>query len=88
MYQKFRNKGFEIYGVSLDRDKQSWVNAINLDKIDWVHVSDLLYWQTPVAKLYDVEVIPFNYLLDKEGKIIKKDVSVEELESFLVTNIK
>jgi len=88
VYQKFRNKGFEIYAVAFDRDKQAWTNAIKTDNIDWINVSDLLYWQSPVAKLYEVESIPFNYLLDKEGKILKKDINVEELESFLMTNLK
>jgi len=88
VYQKFKNKGFEIYAVSLDRDIQAWENAIKTDKIDWIQVSDLLYWQTPLVKLYDVESIPFNYLLDKEGKIFQKDIDVDGLETFLMTNIK
>lgn len=88
VYQKFKNKGFEIYGVSFDRDKQAWLNAIKMDKLDWINVSDLLYWQSPLAKLYNVEAIPYNYLIDKEGKIINKDVNIIELESYLKVNLK
>ncbi len=88
IYNKFRNKGFEIYAVSLDREKQAWLNAVKLDKLDWICVSDLMYWQSPVAKLYDIETIPSNYLIDKEGRIIRKNISSQELESFLITYLK
>lgn len=78
-YNKYHSKGFEIYGISLDKEKQSWVNAINADKLTWIHVSDLKYWNSAVAIQYKVEGIPANFLLDKEGKIIGKNLRGEEL---------
>ncbi|MDD3877095.1 MAG: TlpA disulfide reductase family protein [Bacteroidales bacterium] len=83
VYKKFKNKNFEIYGVSLDRDKESWKAGITGDKIDWIHVSDLLYWQSPVVKQYNVEGIPASYLIDKDGKILYKDLEINELERIL-----
>lgn len=70
MYNKYKAKGFEIYGVSLDKEKSSWLKAIADDKLTWTHVSDLRYWQSKAAKDYGVGSIPFTVLIDKEGKII------------------
>ena len=78
-YNKYHSKGFEIYGVSLDQDKNSWVNAINKDKLTWIQVSDLKYWSCPVAIQYRIEGIPANFLLNKEGKIIGKNLRGTEL---------
>ena len=83
MYEKFKNKGFEIYAVSLDKDKNSWVSAIEKDMLPWVHVSDLQYWSAAPAKVYKVKGIPATVLLDKEGKILAKNLRGEELEQFL-----
>ena len=69
-YAKYHSKGFEIFQVSLDKTKEAWVNAIAKDKLDWIHVSDLKYWDAAPAKLYNVRSIPASFLLDKEGKII------------------
>ncbi|MCD6345921.1 MAG: AhpC/TSA family protein [Bacteroidales bacterium] len=69
-YKKFHDKGFEIFQVSLDKTHDDWVQAIKADHLDWIHVSDLKYWGSPVAKLYYVQSIPANFLLDTEGKII------------------
>ena len=64
-YSKFKDKGFEIYGVSLDQDKSRWLEAIQKDGITWPQVSDLKYWECEAAKLYAVEGIPYTVLLDK-----------------------
>lgn len=85
IYQKHKAKGFEIYAVSLDREKMAWVNAINLDKLEWINVSDLLYWQSPIAKLYDVETIPHNVLIDRNGLIVAKALDIETLDQTLST---
>lgn len=82
-YKKYKNKGFEIYGVSLDKDMQSWVEAIKKDGITWIQVSDLQYWQSEAAKAYNVQSIPYTLLLDKEGKIIAKNLRGEELDKTL-----
>ena len=83
MYTKFKSKGFEVYSVSLDDNKDSWIKAINDDKLLWNHVSDLKKWNASVVPLYNIESIPFTILLDKEGKIIAKNLRGEELEKKL-----
>jgi thiol-disulfide isomerase/thioredoxin len=83
IYKKYKAKDFEIYGVSLDRDKDAWKAAIKTDKITWIQVSDLLYWDSPLVKLYNVEAVPFSVLIDKEGKIIAKGLTSEELDEKL-----
>ena len=82
-YQTFHPKGFEIFAVSLDKDKQSWINAINTDKLTWYHVSDLKYWNSEAAKLYGVSVVPYNFLLDENHIIIAKNLRGEKLYNFL-----
>jgi len=79
-YNGYKDKGFDIIGVSLDRDKDAWVKAIADDHLTWHHVSDLKYWKNEVAQLYGVNSIPHSVLLDKEGKIIAKNLRGEELE--------
>jgi peroxiredoxin len=82
-YNTFRNKNFTVLGVSLDRDKAKWMEAIQKDNLIWTHVSDLGFWNNAVAKLYKVQSIPQNFLLDPEGKIIAKNLRGEALTSFL-----
>jgi peroxiredoxin len=79
-YAKYKDKGFEIYGVSLDQDKERWAQAIKQDGITWPQVSDLKQWDCEPAKQYGVTSIPATFLLDKEGKIIAKNLRGEELE--------
>lgn len=83
LYQQYHDKGFEIIGVSLDRAKEEWVQAIKDDQLSWIHVSDLQYWQNAAARLYGVNSIPQTYLLDKEGKIIAKGLRSEQLAAKL-----
>lgn len=73
---KFKNaKGFKIYSVSLDKNKDAWVNAIQQDKLEWKeHVSDLKYWSSEAAKIYNITGIPTNFLIDADGKIISKNL--------------
>ncbi len=70
LYNKYHEKGFEIYGVSLDKSKDSWLKAIKDDNLTWIHVSDLKFWQSEGAKIYNVRSIPHTVLLDRNGKII------------------
>ena len=79
LYQAYNKKGFDILGVSLDRDKAAWIKAISDDQLTWHHVSDLKYMQNEAAVKYGVRSIPFTLLLDKEGKIIAKNLTAEEL---------
>lgn len=84
VYNKYKDKGFEIYSVSLDRDKNSWIKAIETDKLVWKnHVSDLKYWSSEAAKLYGVNSIPATFLIDKDGKIIGKNLRGEQLSNAL-----
>ncbi|MBK7668859.1 MAG: TlpA family protein disulfide reductase [Sphingobacteriaceae bacterium] len=80
-YKKYKSKGFEIYGVSLDKERQAWVDAIKKDGITWIQVSELTYWNSVAAKAYNVQGIPFTVLLDKEGKVIAKDLRGAQLDS-------
>jgi peroxiredoxin len=73
-YHKFKNKGFEIYSVSLDKTKADWLKAIKEDGLEWTHVSDLKYWGSVAARDYNITGIPFSILLDKQGKIIAKNL--------------
>lgn len=79
MYNKYKDKGFDILGVSLDRDMPSWKKAIAQDGLPWHHISDLRGWQSQHAQLYSVTSIPATVLVDKEGKILARNLRGEEL---------
>ena len=84
LYEKYKETGFEIFSVSLDKDKSSWIKAINDDRLMWDnHVSDLKYWNSEAAKLYGISSIPSTILLDREGKIIANNLRGRELENKL-----
>jgi len=83
MYNDFKDKGFEIFGVSLDSDAGRWKSAIANDSLVWKHVSDLGGWQSAPAKMYQVSSIPATYLLDRDGKIIAKGLRGENLSAKL-----
>lgn len=82
-YHKFKDKNFTILGVSLDQDKEAWLDAIEKDKLTWKHISDLKYWESIVVPLYKIEGIPFNVLLDPSGKIVAINLRGEALEKKL-----
>ncbi len=84
IYEKYKDAGFTVMSVSLDKDKNAWQAAIKTDNLSWPnHVSDLKAWSNEAAQLYKVTGIPFTVLIDKEGKIIKTNVRGEELELLL-----
>ncbi|MFT6996335.1 MAG: peroxiredoxin [Cryomorphaceae bacterium] len=83
MYNKYANKNFEIFGVSLDRNKEKWENAIIKDNLQWPNVSDLKFWQSAAAELYNVKSIPFTVLIDPEGKVIATKLRGAALEKKL-----
>lgn len=87
-YNKFKDRNFEIIGVSLDDKKAPWLAAIEKDGLPWVHVSDLKGWNNAVAKEYDVKAVPQNFLIDPEGKIIAKNLRGEQLDKTLTELIK
>ncbi len=80
-YNLYHNKGFQIYQVSLDKTKEAWIKGINDDQLGkWIHVSDIQYWNSVVVPLYKIESIPFNFLLDKSGRIIASNLRGEQLQ--------
>lgn len=81
MYQKYKDQGFEIFGVSLDNDANRWKGAIQTDGLTWFHGSDLMGWKSKPAQMYQVHSIPATFLLDKQGKIIAKGLRGAELEA-------
>jgi thiol-disulfide isomerase/thioredoxin len=87
---KFKTaKGFEIYSVSLDKNKGRWLSAIKMDKLDWkYHVSDLKAWQSEAARLYGVRSIPTNYLINEEGVIIGKGLRGTRLDIAIDKEVK
>lgn len=87
-YNKYKDKNFTVYSVSLDNQKDNWVKAIEEDKLAWTHVSDLKGWNSDAARLYGVQSIPFNYLLDTAGKVIARDLRGDMLEEMLRQAIK
>lgn len=82
-YAKYHDKGFEIFQVSLDKTKPEWVAAIKKDGLNWIHVSDLKFWSSPVARQYGIESIPANFLLDRQGKVITSNLRGPALEEEL-----
>lgn len=87
-YNKFKDKNFTIVGVSLDKEKAEWEKAIKDDNLTWTHISDLKYWDSPVVGQYQFDGIPFNVLLDPQGKIIATSLRGEELEKKLAEVLK
>ncbi|MCZ8134468.1 MAG: redoxin domain-containing protein, partial [Algoriphagus sp.] len=83
LYNQYKEKGFEVFGVSLDRTKEDWVKAISDDQLTWTHVSDLKYFNSAAAELYKIEAIPATYMIDPDGKIIAKDLRGPSLENKL-----
>ncbi len=84
MYRKFKNKNFEIVGVSLDDNINAWKDAIKRDHITWIQGSELKKWDSEVVKVYNIDAIPYTVLIDKNGKIIAKGLSGVELEQKLI----
>jgi len=83
VYDRFHNKGFEILGVSLDKDKSAWTGAIKQDGLPWKHVSDLAFWNNAVAQQYGVSSIPYTVLVDRDGKVLAKNLRGPALEAKL-----
>lgn len=83
VYEKYKNKGFEILGVSLDKDRDAWLEAIDKEGLKWPQVSDLKFWQSEACQTYAVQSIPYTVLVDKEGKIIATDLRGADLDKKL-----
>jgi thiol-disulfide isomerase/thioredoxin len=83
IYTKYKNKGFEILGVSLDDDLSKWKAAVAKDKITWLQVNEPGGWQAKTARIWDISAIPTSFLIDKEGKLLAMDLTGKELEKAL-----
>jgi thiol-disulfide isomerase/thioredoxin len=83
VYNRFKDKGFEIFGVSLDQNDAQWVQAIAQDGLIWKHGSELKFWQSSFVPAYNLDGIPMTYLLDENGVIIAKGLRGEQLEQKL-----
>ncbi|MDG3582079.1 TlpA disulfide reductase family protein [Galbibacter pacificus] len=79
LYKEYHDKGLNVVGVSLDRKAEDWKKAIEEDQLPWKHMSNLKFWQDPIAQLYNIRSIPATYILDEDGKIIAKDLRGEAL---------
>ncbi|CAD0005141.1 TlpA disulfide reductase family protein [Flavobacterium chungangense] len=84
-YKEYHDKGFNVFGISLDKKKENWVKGIQDDNLNWLQVSELIYWNSEIAKLYGVRAIPANYLVDSKGIIVARNLRGEELQTTLKT---
>jgi len=82
-YHRFKNKGFTVLGVSLDKNQASWIKAIKDDKLEWTQLSDLKQWDSEAGQLYNISAIPASFLIDPDGKIIGKNLRGPALKEFL-----
>ncbi len=87
-FNQFKDKNFTVLGVSLDKDKQAWEDAINADKLTWHHISDLQSWNSAAVTLYGFDAIPYNVLIDPQGKIIAIGLRGKDLEDKLTEVLK
>ena len=81
LYKELHAKGLNIIGVSLDKDGPKWKEAIAKDGLTWPQISNLKYWDEPIAKQYNVESIPATFILDASGTIVAKDLRGAELKA-------
>lgn len=82
-YDEFKNKNFTILGVSLDNAKEPWLQAIAEDKLPWTHISDLQMWNSKAVEVFNFNAIPYNILVDPQGKVIAEDLRGDLLEAKL-----
>ena len=87
-YNQFKDKNFTVLGVSLDKNKQAWIDAIKEDKLNWKHISDLKYWSSAATTLYGFDGIPYNVLIDPQGKIIATALRESALQNKLAEVLK
>ena len=84
LFNKYKSEGFNIISVSLDDDRASWLKAIKAYGMQWKNVSDLKRWNSIIVKLYGLEYIPQNILIDSQGKVIAKNISYDDLNQRLL----
>jgi peroxiredoxin len=87
VYDNYAAKGFEIFGVSLDDDKEAWIKAIKADKIKWKQVVEKGGWYAKVAEAWNLQQIPTSFLIDKDGTVVAIDPTKEEIIAYLKKNL-
>ncbi|MBS1920985.1 MAG: TlpA family protein disulfide reductase [Bacteroidetes bacterium] len=88
VYPKYKDKGFEIMGVSIDDDVKDWKKAIQKDKASWLEVIDKGGWYAPTPMKWRIDAIPASFLIDKSGRVVAMDPSPKELETILYKMLK
>ncbi|QPH39909.1 TlpA disulfide reductase family protein [Pedobacter endophyticus] len=88
VYNKYKNKNFDILGISLDTDKDAWLNAVKADGLTWTHASELKDFNGETVKKYQVQAIPASFLIDPNGKIAAKNLRGDELDNFLAKTLR
>ncbi|WP_118194376.1 TlpA disulfide reductase family protein [Albibacterium indicum] len=86
-FHRFKDKGFTVLGVSLDRDRDAWLKAIKDDKLEWTQISDLKMWDSEAGQLYNISAIPASFMIDPDGKIVGKNLRGPALRQFLEENL-
>jgi hypothetical protein len=82
-YEKYHSKGFEIYAISLDNNRLSWLNSMDFNEFGWINVCELSYPDSRAMQIYNVTSLPFNYLLNREGDLVAKNIYGRTLETWL-----
>ena len=88
IYKKYHKRGFEILGVSFDNNRETWLKAIKDDKLPWIHVSEIKYWDTEPRHLYMINFIPNNAFVDSNGNIIARQLDKDKIEELLEEHLK
>jgi len=83
IYKKYRDKGFQVYAVSFDKDRRTWEYGVRENHLSWINVSDLLGWNSPVVKDYSIDTIPHAILIDRDGRILKRGIGSDMLAGWL-----
>ena len=83
IYEKNKNKGFEIYAIAIDENKNDWMQAIKFDELNWINVSELTYPESASAEQFNVKQVPSSFLYNKEGEIVARDLFGAELQKWL-----
>lgn len=86
-YHAFKDRGFTVLGVSLDRDREAWLKAIDDDKLEWTQLSDLKMWQSDAGRLYNISAIPASFMIGPDGKIVGKNLRGPALKQFLESTL-
>lgn len=87
LYERYKNKGFEIFAISIDQNKEEWKRAVLADKIKWKQVIERGGWDAPVTLTWGIEQIPSSFLLDKEGTIVAINPTKKEIERYLKKSV-